>query len=45
MITALGASGPVDLAPKEKVKELVLFSVSEEYFRLRQALGIQLQVA
>jgi hypothetical protein len=45
MITALGPSGPVDLAPKDKVKELVLFSVSEEYFRLRQALGIQLQVA
>jgi tetratricopeptide (TPR) repeat protein len=45
MITALGASGPVDLPPKDKIKELVLFSVSEEYFRLRQALGIQLQVA
>jgi hypothetical protein len=45
MIQALGAAGPVDLAPKEKVKELVLFSVSEEYFRLRQALGIQLSVA
>ncbi|MFO0681411.1 MAG: tetratricopeptide repeat protein [Sandaracinus sp.] len=44
MITALGATGPVDLAPKDKIKELVLFSVSEEYFRLRQALGIQLQV-
>jgi tetratricopeptide (TPR) repeat protein len=45
MITALGAQGPVDLAPKDKIKEIVLFSVSEEYFRLRQALGIQLQVA
>ncbi|MFO0712453.1 MAG: tetratricopeptide repeat protein [Sandaracinus sp.] len=42
MVQALGATGPVDLAPKEKVKELVLFSVSEEYFRLRQALGIQI---
>jgi hypothetical protein len=29
-----------DLSPKEKIKELVLFSVSEEYFRLREALGI-----
>jgi hypothetical protein len=45
MITALGPSGPVDLPPKEKIKEIVLFSVSEEYFRLRQALGIQLSVA
>ncbi|WP_053234357.1 tetratricopeptide repeat protein [Sandaracinus amylolyticus] len=45
MVTALGPAGPVDLPPKEKVKELVLFSVSEEYFRLRQALGIQLSVA
>ncbi len=45
MITALGASGPVDLPAKDKIKEIVLFSVSEEYFRLRQALGIQLQVA
>jgi hypothetical protein len=45
MITALGPAGPVDLAPKDKIKEIVLFSVSEEYFRLRQALGIQLSVA
>ncbi len=44
MITALGATGPVDLPAKDKTKEIVLFSVSEEYFRLRQALGIQLQV-
>jgi tetratricopeptide (TPR) repeat protein len=29
-----------DMAPKDKVKELVLFSVSEQYFRLRAALGI-----
>jgi hypothetical protein len=45
MVQALGATGPVDLPPKEKVKELVLFSVSEEYFRLRQALGIQISLA
>ncbi|MDQ3031105.1 MAG: hypothetical protein M3Y87_01715 [Myxococcota bacterium] len=45
MITALGPAGPVDLAPKDKIKEIVLFSVSEEYFRLRQTLGIQLSVA
>ncbi|MBN2801660.1 MAG: tetratricopeptide repeat protein [Deltaproteobacteria bacterium] len=29
-----------DMSKKEKIKELVLFSVSEEYFRLREALGI-----
>jgi tetratricopeptide (TPR) repeat protein len=44
MVQALGATGPVDVPPKEKVKELVLFSVSEEYFRLRQALGIQIAI-
>ncbi len=42
MVTQLGAQGPVDLPPKEKVKELVLFSVSEEYFRLREHLGIRI---
>jgi hypothetical protein len=29
-----------EIPPKEKIKELVLFSVSEQYFRLREALGI-----
>lgn len=28
------------MAPKEKVKELLLFAISEEYFDLRQELGI-----
>ena len=45
MVTQLGAAGPVDLPPKEKVKELVLFSVSEEYFRLREQLGIRIPLA
>jgi hypothetical protein len=36
--------GTVDLPPKEKIKELVLFSVSEEYFRLREAIGIQIEI-
>jgi tetratricopeptide (TPR) repeat protein len=45
MVTQLGAAGPVDLPPKEKVKELVLFSVSEEYFRLREHLGIRIALA
>jgi hypothetical protein len=34
-------SGAVDeMSPKEKIKDLVLFSISEEYFRLRESLGI-----
>ncbi len=44
MINALPPEGSVDLPAKEKLKELVLFSVSERYFRLREALGIQIQV-
>ncbi|MCA9627067.1 MAG: tetratricopeptide repeat protein [Myxococcales bacterium] len=31
---------PGDLSPEEKIKELLLFSVSEEYAQLRSALGI-----
>jgi hypothetical protein len=31
---------PGDLSPAEKMKELLLYSVSEEYSRVRQALGI-----
>jgi golgin subfamily B member 1 len=44
MIQQLPTESAADLPPKEKVKEMVLFSVSEEYFRLREALGIQIQV-
>ena len=44
MIQALPPEGPADLPPKEKIKEIVLFSVSEEYFRLREALGITIKV-
>ncbi len=29
-----------EMPPKEKIKELVVFSVSEEYFKLRETLGI-----
>ena len=29
-----------DLAPAEKMKELLVFSVSEQYFGLRKTLGI-----
>jgi tetratricopeptide (TPR) repeat protein len=31
---------PGDLPPAEKMKELIIFSVSEQYFALRKALGI-----
>jgi tetratricopeptide (TPR) repeat protein len=44
MIQAEPPMGAVDLTPKEKIQELILFSVSEPYFRLREALGIQIQV-
>ena len=33
-----------DLPPGDKLKELVLFSISEQYFALREGLGIQIQV-
>jgi hypothetical protein len=35
---------PGDLAPAEKMKELLLFSVSEEYAKLRQGLGVTIGV-
>ena len=44
MINALPPEGSADLPPNDKVKEIVLFSVSESYFKLREALGIQIQV-
>ena len=44
MIQSLPPEGPTDSPPKEKIKEIVLFSVSEEYFRLREALGITIAV-
>ncbi len=44
MVQSLPAEGPTDLPPKDKVTELVLFSVSESYFQLREALGIQISV-
>ncbi|MEZ4440288.1 MAG: tetratricopeptide repeat protein [Polyangiaceae bacterium] len=33
---------PGDLSPQERLKELMLFSVSQEYFELRAQLGIQI---
>ena len=36
---------PGDVAPGEKLKDVVLFSISENYFTLREALGINFQSA
>lgn len=37
--------GISDMTQKEKVRELILFSVSEQYFRLREALGYKIHIA
>ena len=39
-IIAAEPQQPGDLPPQEKLKELILFSISDQYFALRQALGI-----
>jgi hypothetical protein len=44
MLSQLESAGPDDLSPGEKAKELILFSVSQEYFRLREAIGITLRL-
>jgi tetratricopeptide (TPR) repeat protein len=36
---------PGDVTPTEKLKDVLLFSVSEQYFRLRETLGITFQSA
>jgi hypothetical protein len=43
-IQAEPSVGVVDLTSKEKIEDVVRFSVSEEYFRLRESLGIQIQI-
>ncbi len=35
---------PGDLSPAEKLKDMILFSMSENYFALREVLGINFQV-
>jgi len=45
MVQAEPPMGAVELTPKEKIQELLLFSISEQYFRLRDALGIRIAVA
>jgi tetratricopeptide (TPR) repeat protein len=42
---ALEPGLPGDVSPNEKLKDVVLFSISEPYFRMREALGITFQAA
>jgi hypothetical protein len=42
---ALETGLPGDVSPNEKLKDVVLFSISDQYFRLREALGITFQTA
>ena len=44
MTQQIGSESTADLAPRDKVKEIVLYSISESYFQLREALGIQIKV-
>jgi tetratricopeptide (TPR) repeat protein len=44
MTQQIASDSTADLAPRDKVKEIVLFSISESYFRLREQLGIQIKV-
>ena len=39
-IISAEAQLPGDLPPADKMKELIVFSVSDQYFVLRKALGI-----
>lgn len=45
MIQAEPPMGTIELTTKEKIEDLLLFSVSEQYFRLRESLGVQVSVA
>ncbi len=45
MISADSGEGTVDVSAKEKVREVILFGVSEDYFALRERLGIQIQLS
>lgn len=40
---ALEPGLPGDVSPNDKLKDVVLFSISDSYFRLREALGITFQ--
>jgi hypothetical protein len=43
-IIAAEPQQPGDLPPQDKLKELLVFSVSDQFFRLREALGITIGV-
>lgn len=44
MTQQIASESTSDLAPRDKIKEIVLYSISESYFRLREQLGIQIKV-
>jgi tetratricopeptide (TPR) repeat protein len=44
MVQAEPPIGAIELTPKEKIEELLLFSVSDNYFRLRESLGLKISV-
>ncbi|MEM7434679.1 MAG: tetratricopeptide repeat protein [Myxococcota bacterium] len=44
MTQQIASESTADLPPRDKVKEIVLYSVSESYFNLREALAIQIKV-
>ena len=44
MTQQIASESTADLAPRNKVKELVIYSISESYFSLREQLGIQIKV-
>ncbi|KPK16922.1 MAG: hypothetical protein AMJ62_03270 [Myxococcales bacterium SG8_38] len=44
MTQQIASESTADLAPRDKVKEIVLYSISESYFSLREQLGIQIKV-
>ena len=44
MTQQVASESTADLAPRDKIKEIVLYSISESYFRIREQLGIQIKV-
>ncbi len=44
MTQQIASESTADLPPRDKVKEIVLYSISESYFNLRETLGIQIKV-
>ena len=44
LVQQIASESTADTTMKDKVKEIVLFSISEDYFHLRESLGIQIKV-